>query len=270
MQSIPANAAECYERAKKAERKSEGAQKAIVDTQAKIDALQRHLKTEAEAVEAQAPQKRKEKAWFEKFRWFRSSDGFLVLGGRDATTNEILIKKHTDPSDIVFHAEIVGAPFVVIKTEGKTPSEQTLLEAAEFAASYSRAWKEMFHTVDVYWVHPNQLSKSPPPGQYVEKGAFIILGKKNYVKAVPLRIAIGMKQDENLVTVVSGPLEAVKKQTSIYVEIVPGEHASSELARHVRKLLTEKVAAKMQKQVPGIRLEDIQSVIPSGKGEVVR
>lgn len=31
--------------------------------------------------------------WFEKFNWFISSEGYLVLSGRDAQQNEILIKR---------------------------------------------------------------------------------------------------------------------------------------------------------------------------------
>jgi predicted ribosome quality control (RQC) complex YloA/Tae2 family protein len=267
--SIPANAAEYYERAKKAGRKFDGAQKAIVDTQTKIDELQKRLKTETEAVKAEVPQKRHEKAWFEKFRWFRSSDDFLVVGGRDATTNEILVKKHTEPTDVVFHADVAGAPFVVIKAEGKTPPEQTILEAAQLAASYSKAWREMLHTVDVYWVHPEQLSKTPPPGQYLEKGAFIVIGKKDYIRSVPLRIAIGLLMQENLILVIGGPPEAVRKQTDVFVELIPGKEKSSILAKRVRKLLAEKSYKIRNAPLPEILLLEIQSFIPYGQGEIV-
>ena len=266
--SIQANAAGYYERAKKAERKLKGAEKARRETRTKIEELQRHLKEKTEEVRGEAKPKRREKAWYEKFRWFRSSDGFLILGGRDATTNEILIKKYTDLSDIVFHADIIGAPFVVIKVEGKTPSEQTIREATQLAASYSRAWREMFPAIDVYWMNPNQLSKSPPSGQYLGKGAFIIRGKKNYVKNVPLRVAVGMMMKENRVEVVGGPPEAIKKQTNLYVEIIPGQQTSSSLAKHIRKLLTEKASEEWRKQILEISLEEIQSFIPSGKGEI--
>jgi len=266
--SIQANAAGYYERAKKAERKLEGAEKARRETQTKIEELQRHLKEKTEEVLGEAKPKRREKAWYEKFRWFRSSDDFLVIGGRDATTNEVLIKKHTEPTDIVFHADIVGAPFVVIKTEGKAPSEQTIYEAAQLAASYSRAWREMLHAIDVYWVHPDQLSKSPPPGQYLEKGAFIIRGKKNHVRNVPLRVAVGMVMKENRVEVVGGPPEAIRKQTNLYVEIIPGQQTSSSLAKHIRKLLAEKAPAEWRKQILEISLEEIRGFIPSGKGEI--
>ena len=266
--SIQANAASYYERAKKTERKQEGAEKALHNTQTKIRELRKHLMEKTEKVIEEAPPKKKEKAWYEKFRWFNSSDGFLVIGGRDATTNEIIIKKHTAPADIVFHADIVGAPFVVIKTEGKTPSEQTIKEAAQLAASYSKAWRELFHAVDVYWVYPNQLSKSPPPGQYLEKGSFIVNGKKNRLRKILLSITIGITIKENQITVVGGPTEFVKKQAIHYVEVVPGQEPSSSLAKNIRKLLAEKAPAEWRKQIIATPLGEIQNFIPSGKGAI--
>ena len=110
--------------------------------------------------------KRKEamesKQWYEKFRWFTSSDGFLVVAGKDTVSNEVIVKKYTTQEDVVFHAEITGAPFVVVKAEGKPISEQALREAAEFAASYSRAWRENAGTADVYWVKSTSLVKADP------------------------------------------------------------------------------------------------------------
>ncbi|NIU39543.1 DUF814 domain-containing protein, partial [Candidatus Bathyarchaeota archaeon] len=193
--SVQANAATFYEKAKKSQKKLEGTKKAIHRTRAKIAELQQQKQKIVE--EPKLPPVRREKAWYEKFRWFQSSDDQLVIGGKDATTNEILIKKHTEPHDIVFHADISGAPFVIIKTEGKRPSEQSLKEAAQLAASYSRAWKETLSTVGVYWVHPRQVSKSPPSGQYLKKGSFIIRGTKNYIRNVPLAVAIGVQIEDH-------------------------------------------------------------------------
>jgi predicted ribosome quality control (RQC) complex YloA/Tae2 family protein len=263
--SIQANAAKFYEKAKKAQRKLEGAEKALRETQTKIEQLQQK-KLKIVKV-PKPPPVRREKAWYEKFRWFHSSDGLLVIGGKDATTNEILIKKHMEPHDIVFHADIVGAPFVLIKTEGKTPSEQSLKEAAQFAASYSRAWKEMFGAVDVYWFHPQQVSKSPPSGQYLKKGSFMIRGVKNYIRNVPLAVAIGV-QIKDQARIVGGPPEAISKHTSVYVEVVPGEHKSSQLAKQIRRILAEKAPKDWRKQILEVPLEEIQVFIPSGKGNI--
>ena len=266
-QSIQANAAGYYETAKKIERKQEGAKKALYETQTKIQELKKHLIEKTEKIIVEAPLKKKKKAWYEKFRWFNSSDGFLVIGGRDATTNEIIIKKHTEPTDIVFHADIAGAPFVVIKTRGRTPPQQTMVEAAQSAASYSKGWRELFTAIDVYWVHPNQLTKSPPAGNYLKKGAFMIHGKKNYLRKILLTICVGIMIEKNQVTVIGGPTEAIKKQAAVYIEIIPGKTPSSSLAKQIRNLLAKKAPIELQRQILATPLEEIQNFV-LGKGAI--
>jgi len=264
--SIQANANQYYTRAKKAEKKLEGVEKALRKTEAKIEELQQRIGQVKET--RKPPPKRRKKEWYEKFRWFHSSDGFLVIGGRDATTNEILVKKHMEPHDIVFHADVLGAPFVLIKTRREKPPERTIREAAQLAASYSRAWREMLSAVDVYWVTPEQVSKSPPPGQYLKKGAFMIHGSKNYVRGVPLRVAIGIKPKEGQAMIIGGPVEAITNQTNLCVEIISGEQTSSKLAKQIRRLLAEKAPKALKKEILEIPLEEIQSFIPLGRGMV--
>ncbi len=267
-QSLQANADNYYSRSKKAEKKLRGAEKQLQETITKIEKAKKKV-TLAKATQ-QPLAKRRKKEWFEKFRWFHSSDGFLVIGGRDATTNEIIIKKHMEPHDIVFHAEIVGAPFVLIKTEGKTAPEQTINEAAQLAASYSKAWKEMLTSVNVYWINPRQVSKTPPSGQFLKKGSFMIRGTKNFVRNVPLRIAVGVKIAENEIMIIGGPVHAIANQTKIYMEIVPGEQKSSQLAKKVRHSLSKKVSEDLTKTVTGIPLEEFQRVIPLGRGKIAQ
>ncbi len=244
----------------------EGVEKALLETENKIKRLKERSVEQLKAPEL--PPKRRRRAWYEKFLWFHSSDGFLVIGGRDATANEILIKKHMEPHDKVFHADIHGAPFVLVKTDGKVPPERTLKEAAQLAASYSRAWKEMLGSADVYWISSQQVSKSPPSGQYLEKGAFIISGQKNYVRNVPLRVAVGIQMEGENLMVIGGPAEAIAKQTNVYVEVIPGEKSSGELAKQIRRKLAEKAPEAMQKQIFEIALEEIQRFIPSGRGSI--
>jgi len=266
--SVQANAAEHYEKMKKAERKLEGSEKATQETQSRIEELEKKWIIKAEETRVETPVRQVKKDWYEKFRWFVSTDGFLVIGGRDAVTNEILIKKHLEPHDIVFHADIVGAPFVIIKTESKPPTAEVIQEAAMLAASYSRAWREMLGAVDVFWVHPNQVSKRAPTGQYVEKGAFIIQGAKNYVRKVPLRVAIGLQRIGEQLRVIGGPTEAIRKHTGIYVEIVPGNEPSAKLAKQLRRLFSERVEKKDRESVLKVPIEEIQQFIPLGKGAV--
>lgn len=141
-------------------------------------------------------------------------------------------------------------------------------ESAQFAASYSRAWRDAFGAVDVYWVTPQQVSKSAPPGQYLKRGAFIIHGSRNYLRKVPLGVAVGVMMVEEQPVVVGGPVDAVSKQTSAYVEIVPGEQSSHRLAEQIRHLLAERVPRALQKGVFEIPIDEIQGFIPLGKGAV--
>jgi len=265
--SAQQNAAKYYERAKKMEEKIKGLEKAMEETKRKI--LEKRAEAEKKADAAKLPlMVRRKKEWYEKFRWFFSSEGFLVIGGRDAGTNEVIIKKYMEPRDIVLHADIPGSPFTVIKTQGKTPSEKTLREAAQFTASYSRAWKENLRAIDVYWIKPEQVSKKPPSGEYLPRGSFMIYGTKNYIRGVPLEVAIGVKREGDLFKVIGGPPEAVSKQTRLYVKIVPGKEPSGRLAKNIRFILANMAPLEDQDKILRIAIEDIQAFIPSGRGSI--
>ncbi|MEM2102531.1 MAG: ribosome rescue protein RqcH [Candidatus Bathyarchaeia archaeon] len=267
--SIQENAAEYYEKAKKSQKRLDGAKKALQQTIQKMAEIKKRSIEKITAISKPELQQTEPRAWYEKFRWFYSSEGFLVLGGKDASTNEVLIKKYVEPNDIVFHADITGAPFVVVKTEGREASEQTIKEAAEFAAVFSRAWREMLGAVDVYWVRPDQVSKTPPSGQFLPKGSFMIYGKKNYLRKVPLQTAIGVvPKEEGKAKVIGGPKDAIAKQTNYYVEIFLGDLSSGALAKTVRTLLSQKVPKELRETVLLLPLEEIQKFIPPGKGKV--
>lgn len=265
--SIQTSANDYYSIAKKAEKKLEGVKKAIRKTQINIEEPQQQWIELIKEKDELPPKKRKE-AWYEKFRWFHSSNGFLVIGGRDAMTNEIIIKRYMEPYDKVFHANIHGAPFVLIKTEGKTPPDQTMNEAVKFAASYSRAWKERVGSVDVYEFSPQQINKSPPSGQHLKKGSFIISGQKKSYRNVPLRIAVGIKWDKKYLIVIGGPTETIANQTNNYIEIIQGEQKSGRLAKQIRGLLAKRAHENLKKQILRISLEEIQRFIPGGRGKI--
>jgi predicted ribosome quality control (RQC) complex YloA/Tae2 family protein len=272
------SAGEFYEHSKRAKQKMEGAQAALNDslkrlheTQAKIDQIRRlELVKPTEAIEQLEKRRIKQKEWFEKFRWFTSSDGFLVVAGKDAVTNEVLIKKHTDEHDVVFHADIVGAPFVVVKTNRKEPSELCLREAGEFAAAFSRAWREGFASVDVYWVRPDQLSKSGPSGESVGHGAFVVRGQRNWMRGIPLRIAIGVLFDEaeGIPKIEAGPIDLVEPKTVIHVVIVPGNFEGREFFKRILKVLSEKVPKEKRQAILHVPIEMVREHIPFGKGAI--
>jgi hypothetical protein len=170
----------------------------------------------------------------------------------------------------VFHAEVQGAPFVVIKTRGKTPGAQTLLETGIVAAAYSKAWSSGFSSADVYWVKPEQLSKKPPSGQYLKKGMFMVYGQRNYMKGMPLRIAIGVVENGEDPKFISGPRTAVESKTRSFVELIPGKMRSASLAKKILYLLSKKVTVDAAKKMKALSLEEIQRMIPSGTGDIVQ
>ena len=256
---IPENAEVYYEKAKKAKRKITGVHIAIEKTKKEIEKAKNKKEIEMERVTLPQKRVKKELKWYEKLRWFLSSDGFLVIGGKDANSNEILVKKYMDNNDIYFHSDIHGAPSVVIKSEGKEIPETTLNETASFAASFSSAWTKGFGSQDVYWVHPDQVSKTPQSGEFVKKGAFIIRGTRNYIRAATLLIAVGVVDYEGE-RLMAGPLDAVKKYTDNYVIIKPGYTKKEALSREIRHKLDQEHIVTM---------DDLVRVLPSGKADIV-
>jgi len=188
--SLEENAAFYFEKAKKAKRKLEGLETATAITRSKLQAMEKEATEKKEQKHYLAPQ---EKKWYMKFHWFVSTDGFLCIGGKDATTNEIIIKKHLDKGDLVFHTDLAGSPFFVIKSEGKTIPQETKEEAAQATASFSRAWNQGFTTAEVYAVSPEQVKKELG----LPKGAFMIHGKREYFKPI-VKLYIGMNKENYL------------------------------------------------------------------------
>jgi predicted ribosome quality control (RQC) complex YloA/Tae2 family protein len=270
------NAAEYYDRGKKAKQKSAGASIALEESRRKLSEIEKRLR-EAEALKTKpievmgelVKRKVRRKEWYEKFRWFTSSDGFLVVAGKDAVSNEVLVKKHAAPEDPVFHADITGAPFVVVKTEGKASSEQVLREAGEFAAAFSRGWREGVGSADVYWVKPEQLSKSGPSGEYVPHGAFAVMGKRNWMRGVPLQLAVGVVEGEK-VRFVGGPVEAVKAKTKAYIILVPGDVVGKKFLSQILQALKVKLPKEQRDTVNKVSLEQIRELVPYTKGRITK
>ena len=231
--TLEQNAETYFDAAKKFKKKIPGIKKTIKLYEDKLEDAKEHIGSQERV--PREPKLKKE--WFEKFRWFISSDGLLVIGGRDSTTNEIVIKKYTDKNDLVFHTELPGSPFVVIKnTENIDIPKSTIDEAAQFCASFSKSWKSGRTTAELYHINPEQVSKEAPSGTAaLAKGSFMILGKRNYHNAT-LSIAIC-----NVGRIMAGPLSAIKRQCEEkelkYVEIMQGDDKLSDVAKKVQKVI---------------------------------
>jgi predicted ribosome quality control (RQC) complex YloA/Tae2 family protein len=199
--------------------------------------------------------------WYEKFRWFTTSGGKLALGGRDAQSNTLLVKRHLEEGDVVYHADLFGSPFFVLK-DGTTQSEEEVLELAQATVSFSSGWKTGLGAADAYWVNKDQVSSSTESGEYLARGSFVIRGKKNFVRHALIQIAVGL---DEMGRVVAGPESAVAKACPRYVVLIPHREKASDTAKKVLRELSEGASGAAAPSV-----DDVVRALPAGGGKVVR
>jgi len=219
---------------------------------------------------AEKPKKIK-KRWYEFYRWFVSSDGLVVIAGKNAQQNENIIKKRLEPGDLVFHSDIQGASFVIIKSGGKTIQQETIREASEFAAAHSKAWAKGLGKVNVFAAKPEQVSKANEQGANAPKGAFFINGERSWFKDVPIKLAIGVwiNREESWAKIIAGPLMPVRKLAKYFVTLRPGFTRSPELAASIKRNLLMKATPDDKYFIEQVPLEDFQGQIPSGMSDMI-
>jgi len=197
-----------------------------------------------------------------------TSKGLLVIGGRNAEQNESIIRRYLRPKDILLHAEIHGGSAVVLRIDEEF-DENSLKEAATLAAVYSKAWKLGLGAVDVFWVYGEQVSLAPPPGEYLPHGAFMVYGKKNFIRNVPLILAIGIEiTEDGFPRVITGPENLIYERTKFYAVIVPGEYSPEKIAKIILHKFAEK-AKEYKALVKSIDIKDIIERIP-GKSRIIK
>lgn len=238
------NANNYFGKSKDFKSKIEGAYKAIEETKAKI------------VTEEKVTRKKRKKEWFEMYHWFISSEGFLVISGRDAKSNERIVKRHLKDKDLYVHADVYGAPSTIIKIEGKdTPTEVTIREACAFAVSFSRAWPAGMSTGAAYWVYPSQVSKTPESGEFVSTGSWIVRGKRNYLFDLPLKLAIGMTDYKGESKPMVRPVLKSETQDKELIVITPGDEKRNMLAQRISKKL-------------GVERDEIDTLLPPGTSSI--
>ena len=256
--TIPENAENYYEKAKKAKRKTKGAEIAIENTKKQLEDIKAKKDIAMENIAVPKKRVKKNLKWYEKLRWFVSSDGHLVIGGRDANSNESVVKKYLEPNDIYLHADIHGASSTAIKLNGDDVNDNLLKESGEFAASFSSAWSMGFTSQDVFWVHPDQVTKTPESGEFLAKGSFVIRGHRNYIRGARVKLAIGIVDYEGK-RIMAGPIESLEKHCDNYVVIKPGFTKKEAIAKKIIHKINEDDL---------LTLDDIIRVLPSGKCDI--
>ena len=229
-------------------------------TMKKLEKLQN--KTELEKDITMISEIRK-KNWYERYRWFFTSDGLLTIGGRDAASNSAVVRKHLVKKDKIFHGDIFGSPFFILK-EAQNAPDRSMNEVANATVCFSRAWKEGMYGVSAFWVNPEQVKKSAPSGEFLPKGSFTIEGQRNFIKSDTLKLAVGIiPQDEDYV-LTCGPPEPIKKNSICYALIEPHGLELVDVAKKIRIEFLKMHEGITRK----INLDEFVRVLPSGKSQI--
>jgi len=171
---------------------------------------------------------------FKKHRWFFTSSGSLVIGGKSDSQNEEVIKD-AKPHEVILHTKSPGSPFCVIKEAIEETSED-IKEAAVFCACFSQSWKNSkgkMIEVDIFAKAQVEKKKS------MKTGTFGIKGKVEKVKVEP----------KLYLTFQEGVLRSVPFESDIAL-IMPGEMKKEQAALMISKKL----------EIPA---EEVMSALPA-------
>ncbi|GBF61637.1 nuclear export mediator factor [Trichophyton mentagrophytes] len=187
-----ANARQYYDEKKiaavKEEKTLKASTKAIKSTERKVKAdLKMALKQEKPVL-----RRTRNPTWFEKFFFFISSDGYLVIGGRDHQQDEILFQRYMKKGDIYVHTDLDGGVPLIVKNKPDTPDDpippNTISQASAYTVASSKAW-DTKAAMGGWWVHASQVSKMTSTGDILKAGHFMIKGEKNHIP--PGQIVLG-------------------------------------------------------------------------------
>ncbi|MHA2308723.1 MAG: NFACT RNA binding domain-containing protein, partial [Candidatus Heimdallarchaeaceae archaeon] len=266
--SVTDSANSFYEKSKKARRKIPGAEVAIERSKKQIKDIEDKKEVIVKEVETKPLAIKRSKKWYEKFHWFVCGN-HTIIGGTDLKTNERILKTYLEDNDLFFHADVHGAPFVVVKDGQANLSEECLAEIATFALNYSSLWKDKKLVGDVYYVLPDQVSLTPPSGQFLPKGSVMIYGEKNYLKNIEINHTIGILLLEENAQVIGGPVGNVESKTDIFMQIKPGETPKGKIAKELLNIFLKRSSDEQKYKIENLTVNDILPFIP-GDSEIIQ
>lgn len=181
------------------------------------------------------------------YRWFFTSEGKLVVGGKSDEQNEAVLKYFLKPNYTVMHTTSPGSPFLVIQSE--SPSKNDLNECAIFCACFSKEWKYGNKSINIDIFNGKDIYKT----KTMKTGTFGVKNKKQ-IKVKP----------ELIIVIQKGKIRAVpevKRSEEILASIKQGKLTKEEAGEKIAKKIKEKFLFPVSK-------EEIMMAIPSGNMNV--
>lgn len=179
---------------------------------------------------------------YSKYRWFFTSSGNLVIGGKSAEQNEEIMKKYSESREeyVVMHTSAPGSPFTLIKDATK----KDLDEMSVFTACFSQQWKKNQDSAEVDVFTIEQVNKN----KKMKTGTFGVAGK---IQKKNVKLELTLEFQKGKLRCI--PKISVKKP---FVIIVPGNLSKEEAADSVRKIVRDKFNYIMSK-------DEIMAALPS-------
>ncbi|MEK6889577.1 MAG: NFACT RNA binding domain-containing protein [Nanoarchaeota archaeon] len=181
---------------------------------------------------------------YQKYKWFFTASGKLVIGGKSAKQNDDLLKKikAQGKERLAMHTSQPGSPFCIIIANMEDLSQQDIKECAIFTGCFSRAWKEDKRTTEVDVFKLSQLHKSKD----MNEGTWGVYGKVQKIK-VNLELVI-MRQHKTL--------RAVPETAGIgaKIKLTPGSISKEDIQPKLEIELNEPLSR-----------DEVLSALPAGK-----
>jgi predicted ribosome quality control (RQC) complex YloA/Tae2 family protein len=173
--------------------------------------------------------------WYHAYHWWYTKNNFLVVGGRNADENEKLVKTYLKDTDYYFHSDLPGCGSFILFPEDRTPEPVDLIDTMNGVISLSQQWK-MGCGGDGYWVFGNQVSKTPPSGEYITKGSFIINGVRNYMKVDTLQLGYALTDTCELML---APYNVISRSKKTVIKLLPKPEAKKANQKKIVSLIRE-------------------------------
>lgn len=152
---------------------------------------------------------------YKKYKWFFTKSGKLVVGGKNAESNDALINelKSMRKEMIVMHTKAPGSPFCAIIASIETVTKSDIDECAVFTGCFSKAWKEGCKIARVHIFKLSQLGKTSD----MKSGTWRVKGK---VKNIEVNLKLAITKQNGIVRAV--PTESVDSKDLIAIAF-PGK-----------------------------------------------
>lgn len=111
-----------------------------------------------------------------KYRKIKLKSGTEILLGKDAESNDELVKEFKGKENIILHTVASGSGFCVI--EKLNPTQEDVKDSAVFCARYSQDWRDNKKDVCVHVFNGRQVKKP----FLAKKGTWKITGKAKVIK----------------------------------------------------------------------------------------